>query len=308
MLAEALAERRVPEPTPYPLGENLNGALRLPSSPRAQTVPRLFAPPLPEELRTETARKHTRPPPMWMVAAGSGLAALFAAGLVIAVASWTARRGADVAPTSTAIAAPTALATAEAARVIPVAATGPFGSARNAFAVAIAVPPPSAAPTVVPASTANAAPTAAAPAPPPAATAPTTPAPAAAADTVAVAPPPPTLATASPPPTASPHAAAPLPVANAGVPHPAHRPQTATPGAPAASGSDHGQLSIICFPACDAVFDNGQAIGPSPIFKRTVSVGEHRLRMTSSNPSATKVVSVIVMGDQTTTVRQPMTP
>jgi hypothetical protein len=30
--------------------------------------------------------------------------------------------------------------------------------------------------------------------------------------------------------------------------------------------------------------------------------------MTSANPPATKIVSVIVMGDQPTTVRQPMTP
>jgi len=46
-----------------------------------------------------------------------------------------------------------------------------------------------------------------------------------------------------------------------GAARPVHRPQAATPGAPTASGGDHGQLSIICFPACDAVFDNGQAIG-----------------------------------------------
>jgi hypothetical protein len=56
------------------------------------------------------------------------------------------------------------------------------------------------------------------------------------------------------------------------------------------------------------VADNGQTLGPSPIFKRSVTVGEHRLRMTSSNPPTTKVVSVNVMSDQTTTVRQPMTP
>jgi len=66
-------------------------------------------------------------------------------------------------------------------------------------------------------------------------------------------------------------------------------------------------LSIVCFPACDAVYDNGQLVGPSPIFHRTVSVGEHKLRMTSSNPPASKVISVIVMADQLTTVRQPMT-
>jgi hypothetical protein len=76
----------------------------------------------------------------------------------------------------------------------------------------------------------------------------------------------------------------------------------------AAVGGDQGQLSIICFPACDAVFDNGVALGPSPIFKHTATVGEHKLQMTSSNPSVTKVRSVIVMGGQTYTVRQPMTP
>jgi serine/threonine-protein kinase len=80
------------------------------------------------------------------------------------------------------------------------------------------------------------------------------------------------------------------------------------PLAAAAGGSDHGQLTIICFPACDSVADNGQVLGPSPIFKRSVPVGEHRLRMTSTNPPATKVVSVIVMGDETKIVRQPMTP
>jgi hypothetical protein len=104
---------------------------------------------------------------------------------------------------------------------------------------------------------------------------------------------------------APPPAPAPQPVAAARA-APAHR--GPTPLGAGAGGGDHGQLTIICFPACDSVADNGQVLGPSPIFKRSVSVGEHRLRMTSTNPPATKIVSVIVMGDQTTTVRQPMTP
>jgi hypothetical protein len=104
-----------------------------------------------------------------------------------------------------------------------------------------------------------------------------------------------------------PPAAAPQPVAVA-RPAAAAAHRGPTPLGAAAGGSDHGQLTIICFPACDSVADNGQVLGPSPIFKRSVSVGEHRLRMTSTNPPATKIVSVIVMGDQTTTVRQPMTP
>jgi hypothetical protein len=115
------------------------------------------------------------------------------------------------------------------------------------------------------------------------------------------------------PPAPTPAAAAPTPAprpAPAAAWHAPRRTPTAVaaPAAAAPSGSDSGQLTVICFPACDTVSDNGAVIGPSPIFKHRVSVGEHRLKMTSSNPPATKIVSVIVMGDQTTTVRQPMTP
>jgi serine/threonine-protein kinase len=295
LLAEALAEQRGRGPAPpvnlgVPGGEE---ALRLPPVPRHNhpTEPRLFAPPLPGELRTDTARKLSRPPPMWMVAAGSGLAALFAAVLVIAFASWSAKRGTDehptaAAPTPTPTATATATATATLATVAPraVSASGPFGSARSAFALAIAVTPPAPSP----------APQPVAPSPPPVAAATVAAAP------LPVAPPP---VAAAPP---SPRPPTPLPVTAA----PAPRPQRTAPMAAAApaAGGDHGQISIICFPACDGVFDNGQAIGPSPIFRRTVPVGEHKLKMTSSNPTATKVVSVIVMRDQTTTVRQPMTP
>jgi serine/threonine-protein kinase len=266
LLAEALAERAGPAPPPPPtLTPSLSEGLRLPPSPRNNpTEPRLFAPPLPSDLRTDTARRLKGPPPMWMVAAGSGLAALFAAGLVIAFASWNAKRQ-EVAPPN-----PATQATAPSHAVGN--ASGPFGSARNEFNVAIAVT--AAAPTAAPEVSAGV--PSAAPSPPP-----PEPAPSAA--------------------SAPAHVAPAIPVASP-------RNASSRRPAPAASGSDHGQLSIICFPACDSVIDNGESIGPSPIFKRTVSVGEHRLRMTTSNPPVTKVVNIVVMGDQTTTVRQPMTP
>ena len=286
MLAEALAERRGSNPA-HVVGP-AEPAARAPSfrdesSLRHQpTVPRLFAPPLPGELRTDTARKHSRPPPMWMVAAGSGVAALFAAGMVIAIASWTAKRGADERSPQTTTHAPAAR---------PASSNGPFGSARGAFLVAVAgtsaqmTPPP----TVVVASADPG------PSPPPApAPSMTDPAP----------------ATAQP----AAHAATPAPLPVAPVARqtrnyapPPQAPTAAPNPAPAAAGG-RGQLSIICFPACDAVYDNGQALGPSPIFKRTVAAGEHKLRMTSSNPTVAKVVNVVVTGDQTVTVRQPMTP
>ncbi len=157
MLAEALAARRGSNPHVLAPGAGPDEAAR-PSIARRDslarhqpTVPRLLAPPLPGELRTDTARKHNRPPPMWMVAAGSGAAALVAAGLVIAFASWSAKRGTDdrapraKAPT-VAPAVPTATAAASPSRAVPAVASGPFASARTAFALAIAIPTAQAAP------------------------------------------------------------------------------------------------------------------------------------------------------------------
>jgi hypothetical protein len=271
LLAEALAEQRSPGAS-QPLAQENDSRFPPPSRQHNPTVPRLFAPPLPGELRTDTARKLSRPPPVWMVAGGAFVAALVAAAMVIAFASWGARQAAPiaVAPAAT-TASPRAPTTTTA-----LASTGPFGAARSAFALAIAVGPSTQAPS------------------PPPAVAPPLPA----------APPP---AAVAPPPQTSAPASAPPPVR--AVSAPAARPiRRAAPETPAASGSDHGMLSIVCFPACDAVYDNGQMVGPSPILKRPVAVGEHKLRMTSSNPTASKVISVIVMADQITTVRQPMTP
>ncbi|MGO8995791.1 MAG: serine/threonine-protein kinase [Polyangiaceae bacterium] len=299
LLAEALAEQRGPGAAPQALAQGIDDALRLPPSPRQNhpTIPRLFAPPLPGELRTDTARKLNRPPPMWMVAAGAFVAALFAAGLVIMFASWSTRRGvnehaATASPQPTSVDRPGRSVDAPSVRTVPASANpdrttanGPFGAARSAFALAIAVTPTAAAAPPLPT---------AAPAPPP-------PAP----PTAAVVPATPEVTPTPPAPSPTPRSAAPLPVAAAPAPRPVHK---APSEVPAPVGGDTGQISIICFPACDAVYDNGQLIGPSPIFRRTVPVGEHKLRMTRSNPPVTKVVSEIVMGNQATTVRQPMTP
>jgi serine/threonine protein kinase len=283
LLAEALAEQRGIAPAPQPSAPGFDEGLRLPGSPRQNqpTVPRLFAPPLPSELRTDTARKLGRPPPPWLVALGAFVGALVAAGLVIAIASWTARR--DAAERATTVAPPSVTPQGQRAALRGGAPTGPFAAARSAFALAVAVDPAAQPPITTPPPPAS-----------PAAVASSAPA----ANEVAPRP----IATDPPP-----RPGAPLPVTPFSPPHPgAHHAAPAPPVA--AAGGDQGQLSIICFPACDAVFDNGVALGPSPIFKHSATVGEHKLQMTSSNPSVTKVRSVIVMGGQTYTVRQPMTP
>ena len=98
--------------------------------------------------------------------------------------------------------------------------------------------------------------------------------------------------------------------ARAPAPSPAPRRAAAPAPAPppAAAPAEKGNLTVICFPACDQIFDNGAALGPSPMFKRPVSAGEHRLRMVSANPAVTKTLTVVVAADETKTVRQPMTP
>ncbi len=63
-----------------------------------------------------------------------------------------------------------------------------------------------------------------------------------------------------------------------------------------------GTLKVICFPGCDQVIDNGAALGPSPIVRRNANLGSHRIKLVWSDTS--KVVSTIVIADQTATVRE----
>jgi serine/threonine-protein kinase len=61
---------------------------------------------------------------------------------------------------------------------------------------------------------------------------------------------------------------------------------------------------VVCFPACDQVLDNGRALGPSPIFQRPVSAGEHRLKLSAGN--AVKVITIVVAENELKIVKQPM--
>jgi serine/threonine-protein kinase len=68
------------------------------------------------------------------------------------------------------------------------------------------------------------------------------------------------------------------------------------------SGVGSGTLKIICIPGCDQVIDNGSPLGPSPIVRRSASVGSHRIKLIWGD--ASKIVSTIVLADQTATVRE----
>lgn len=125
------------------------------------------------------------------------------------------------------------------------------------------------------------------------------------------APPPPTASAPSPPPSPPPPAApsAPIPTANVGslpaAPPPRAAERHSVPiavAAPAAAGGNGGTLKVICFPGCDQVVDNGASLGPSPVVRHNASVGSHRIRLVWSDSS--KVVSTIVLADQTATVRE----
>ncbi|HEY1696580.1 MAG TPA: protein kinase [Polyangiaceae bacterium] len=239
-------------------------------------VQRLFAPPARSEQRTITAQALRKRIPVWAVAVGSAFIGLMAFGFVVAILSLATRSSPTArAPSSSASSASSASAPRPDVPPPAVAAAGPFGSARDAFATAIAA---AAAATPAP----SRAPTLDAVTPPPAPTAPAPPSPPAA--------PIPTTNVASLPmaaPTHGPSASHSMPVA-------------AIPQSTAGAGS--GTLKVICFPGCDQILDNGSALGPSPIIRRNASIGSHRLKLVWSD--ASKVVSTIVLADQTATVRE----
>lgn len=89
------------------------------------------------------------------------------------------------------------------------------------------------------------------------------------------------------------------------APRPAPTPSPSPSPSPlpaAAVGTSTGMLTVICIPGCDQVVDNGAPIGPSPVIKRKVSVGSHRLRLVWNDANMT--VSTVVFADQVQTVRQ----
>jgi serine/threonine-protein kinase len=96
----------------------------------------------------------------------------------------------------------------------------------------------------------------------------------------------------------------------------APKPLKAAPGAQAPAGepsegadeapSRIGQLTVVCYPACDDVLIDGKSVGPSPIFKQTVSKGTHRVKLRTLEPEAMKVVDVSVSGEDPVVLRQSM--
>jgi hypothetical protein len=232
---------------------------------------RLFAPPIPNDQRTITAQALKKRIPVWAVAVASAVVGLLAFGLVVLVLTHTS------APDAPGTGGAAASASAPTTPVVAMAHEGPFMSARAQFAATLASVPAPTHDTVAPSP--PAAPSAA-PAPPPA-------------DSTPAPPPIATVNVAALPTTPSP------PVA-AGA---AHAPPARNPApAPATSTAGTGTLKVICFPGCDQVIDNGAALGPSPIVRRNTSLGSHRIKLVWSDTS--KVVSTIVIADQTATVRE----
>jgi serine/threonine-protein kinase len=295
------------------------------------TVPRQQVPQ--RDIRTELRTVHRRPP-MWMVALVSGSIALLVAGIIIALVSrspapQTPRAGTSATSSATSTAAVTT-GTSSATATTASTKGGPFSAARAGFSAAIAPSPvPSPTSQIVvppPTATATAADTATTPTPTattadtavPTVTATATATPTPTATTVATVTPTPTptataVATVTPTPTATatavPTATAVATVAPTATSTtkrnptpPAPSPAPTTPEVPAGGGT--GQLTVVCIPACDQVFDNGRPLGPSPIYARTVPVGSHRLKLVSG--TVTKIIPVIVSADEVKAVRQSM--
>ncbi|HTQ43857.1 MAG TPA: protein kinase [Polyangiaceae bacterium] len=228
---------------------------------------RLFAPPIPSDQRTVTAQALKKRIPLWAVAAGSAAMGLVAFAVVVLLLSRSTHPSA---------AKPGATPSASAS-VVVVATPGPFVSARSEFASAVGSPS---------SQVDNAT------SPPPAPAAPSASAPAA--------PPPPATSPTPPIPTANIGSLPAAPAARPGSPHAA--PVSVAAAAPASAGGSSGTLKVICFPGCDQVVDNGAPLGPSPVVRHNASVGSHRIKLVWSDSS--KVVSTIVIADQTATVRE----
>jgi serine/threonine-protein kinase len=59
-------------------------------------------------------------------------------------------------------------------------------------------------------------------------------------------------------------------------------------------------LTVVCTPGCDQVIDNGKLLGPAPIFRQKVPVGEHHLQLKSGK--LVKVANKIVTAGDLQTV------
>jgi hypothetical protein len=79
-------------------------------------------------------------------------------------------------------------------------------------------------------------------------------------------------------------------------------PASAKPARRASAAKAKGQLTVICLPACDDVFDGKTRLGPSPVFRVSTVVGVHNLRLVSG--SVTRTAQVTVVEEDTAVVRE----
>jgi len=244
--------------------------------------------------RTMTARALKQGIPMWVVALGSGLLALLFVGGIYLLLSGAL--SSDKSATSPSASAPSGRAPLSPAPLSPAASTsaGPFGGARDAFAAAIA-PASKPSPALVMPKAEPKEPEPPRPAATPSPASATTPP--SSTSTSAT----PTAATGKP--SVSTHTTGPTEIPAGGVP---------AQGVPVERRPDKaeksGLLTIICKPNCDEVYDNGKLLGNSPLYRLSVSVGEHRLTFKTLNPPVTKTARATISADELTIQQVTMTP
>ncbi|WP_394827040.1 protein kinase domain-containing protein [Pendulispora albinea] len=270
---------------------------RWPASMGAPPQPPPVAPP-DHDNRTRTARSAKQGIPMWVVALGSGLLALLFVGAIYVLLSGTL-----VGDKSAANAAGAGTEKSTALPPPSAGAQGPFGNARDAFTAAIA-PTTKATEPVAPALDDKPA----APAPPAPSADPTG---KGAGGSAAAA-----SASAAPAPIATSPAA--TPTSPGGKPKSettrsdlakSDGPTRVNSGPVERRAEKTGLLTVICKPSpCDEVFDNGKPLGASPIYRQSVSVGEHRLTLKTSNPPVTKTQRTTVAADELNIQQVTMTP
>jgi hypothetical protein len=82
---------------------------------------------------------------------------------------------------------------------------------------------------------------------------------------------------------------------------------TTSPPAAALPAGGRGSLTVVCIPKCDAITDNGVALGPGHIFNRPVAVGKHTLELSAPN-GAKKTIVTEVSPDTTKEIRVTLDP
>ncbi len=65
-----------------------------------------------------------------------------------------------------------------------------------------------------------------------------------------------------------------------------------------------GSITIICYPACEQVIDNGVSLGKSPILARPVPAGKHTIQLMAGGAKKSAVLTV--KPDENADLRTPV--